>query len=137
MQQGADILEVFTRLAKATEIIEKIVPFAHSNSLGYLTSCPTNLGTALRASVHIELPELGSRKAEFDQIADIFGLQIRGIHGEHSESADHVYDVSNRQRLGRSEVNLIEDLYVGVKALIDRELYHQKIKRNAIVIDEL
>ena len=130
MQQGADILEVFTRLARATEEIEKVVSFAHTQELGYLTSCPTNLGTALRASVHIHLPELGVRRAEFDQIADIYGLQIRGIHGEHSESADHIYDISNKQRLGRSEVNLVEDMYVGVKALIDREKYLQKKSRD-------
>ena len=74
MQQGADILEVFTRLARAAEEIEKIVPFAYDQNLGYLTSCPTNLGTALRASVHIALPELGTRRQEFDQIADIHGL---------------------------------------------------------------
>jgi len=84
-----------------------------------LTSCPTNLGTALRASVHVHLPELGAnRKAEMDQIADIFGMQIRGINGEHSESADHIYDISNKQRLGRSEAGLVEDMYVGVKALL-------------------
>ena len=46
---------------------------------------------------------------------------MRGIHGEHSESADHVYDISNRRRLGRSEVDLVQDMYNGVKAMIARE----------------
>ena len=44
---------------------------------------------------------------EFEAIADQYNVQIRGIHGEHSESADHVYDISNRRRLGRSEVDLV------------------------------
>ena len=57
MQPGADILAVFTRLSKAATEIEKVAKFAHDDHLGYITSCPTNLGTALRASVHIKLPK--------------------------------------------------------------------------------
>lgn len=107
MQQGADIGAVFTRLSKAAAKIEQVARFAHDPSLGYITSCPTNLGTALRASVHIALPNLGTRKEQFQAIADKFNVQIRGIHGEHSESADHVYDISNKRRLGISEVSLV------------------------------
>lgn len=74
MQEGSDILEVFTRLARATQEIEKVVRFAHSEELGFLTSCPTNLGTALRASVHVSLPNLGKKMSEMQMIADIFNL---------------------------------------------------------------
>jgi len=59
--------------------------------------------------------------ADFQKIADQFNVQIRGIHGEHSESADHVYDISNKRRLGRSEVDLVQDMYNGVKAMIAKE----------------
>ena len=59
MQAGGNIEDVFTRLSKAVEKIEEKIKFAHDPSLGYITSCPTNLGTALRASVHISLPNLG------------------------------------------------------------------------------
>ena len=121
MQNGADIGAVFRRLATAAAAIEKVARFSHNNQLGYITSCPTNLGTALRASVHIALPNLGQRKQEFEAIADRFKVQIRGIHGEHSESADHVYDISNKRRLGLSEVELVQDMYNGVKAMIERE----------------
>jgi len=69
MQQGADIGAVFTRLSIAASKIEKVAKFAHDESLGYITSCPTNLGTALRASVHIALPKLGVRMEEFEAIA--------------------------------------------------------------------
>lgn len=58
---------------------------------------------------------------EFKAITEQYQLQIRGIHGEHSESEGGVYDVSNRRRLGRSEVDLVQDMYDGVKALITRE----------------
>jgi len=58
MQPGADIGAVFKRLSEAAALIEQKVKFAHDEHLGYITSCPTNLGTALRASVHIKLPKL-------------------------------------------------------------------------------
>jgi arginine kinase len=72
MQKGADLLAVFTRLSIAAGEIEKVAKFAHDDHLGYITSCPTNCGTALRASVHICLPNLAKKenKARFDAIAD-------------------------------------------------------------------
>jgi arginine kinase len=70
MQNGADIGAVFGRLSKACAHIEKVAKFAHDEHLGYITSCPTNLGTALRASVHIHLPNLALHKKEFQAIAD-------------------------------------------------------------------
>ena len=121
MQPGADIGAVFTRLSKAVGHIESIAKFSHDDHLGYITSCPTNLGTALRASVHIRLPNLSARKEEFQSLAGEYNLQIRGIHGEHSESSDGTYDISNKRRLGRSEVLLVQDMYNGVKAMIKRE----------------
>jgi len=121
MEKGADILAVFTRLSKAATLIEKEARFAHDDHLGYITSCPTNLGTALRASVHIKLPLLGKQKAMFDSIAAQYHVQIRGIHGEHTETDDGIYDISNVRRLGRSEVDLVQDMYNGVKAMIRAE----------------
>ena len=121
MQQGADILAVFKRLSVAAGIISQVAEFAHDDHLGYITSCPTNLGTALRASVHIHLPLLGEHKEEFQKIADRFFVQIRGAHGEHTETNDHIYDISNKRRLGRSEAQLVQDMYDGVKAMIEAE----------------
>ena len=121
MQPGADIKAVFDRLCRACEHIEKVVKFAFDERLGYITSCPTNLGTALRASVHIKLPKLGNQKDQFQAIADKYHVQIRGAHGEHTETDDHVYDISNKRRLGRSTVELVQDMYDGVKAMIEKE----------------
>jgi len=121
MQKGADILSVFTRLSIAAGEIEKVAEFAHDEHLGYITSCPTNLGTALRASVHIKLPLLGKDKAAFNAIADKYYVQIRGIHGEHTETDDGIFDISNKRRLGRSEKDLVQDMYDGVKAMISAE----------------
>lgn len=121
MQKGAGIKEVFDRLCRAAQTIEKYCEFAQDDHLGYITSCPTNLGTALRASVHINLPKLMAKKDEFNAIADKYYVQIRGIHGEHTETNDGVFDISNRRRLGRSEKQLVQDMIDGVHALIDAE----------------
>ncbi len=121
MQQGGDIKEVFTRLVSAIQSIETKVPFSYSDHLGYITSCPTNLGTAMRASVHIALPKLAKDMAAFKSITDKHHLQIRGIHGEHSESEGGIYDISNRRRLGITEVEAVQDMYDGVLALIEAE----------------
>ena len=75
----------------------------------------------MRASVHIHLPKLGAQKEKFQEIADKYFVQIRGAHGEHTETNDHIYDISNKRRLGRSEVDLAQDMYDGVKAMIEAE----------------
>lgn len=122
MQQGADIGAVFGRLCTAANQIETVARFAHNDHLGYITSCPTNLGTALRASVHIHLPELAKDWPRFEGIADQWGVQIRGSRGEHSDTSDGIFDISNRRRLGRSEKDLVQDMYEGVKAMMKAEL---------------
>ncbi|QOP46565.1 arginine kinase [Sulfurimonas paralvinellae] len=121
MQQGGDIKEVFIRLTQAINSIETKVPFSYSDHLGYITSCPTNLGTAMRASVHIALPNLAKDMDAFKAITDKHHLQIRGIHGEHSESEGGIYDISNRRRLGITEVQAVQDMYDGVVELIAAE----------------
>ena len=121
MQKGGNIKEVFTRLMKAVKIIESKVEFAFNDHLGYITSCPTNLGTAMRASVHIKVPNLGDNMEKFQQIADKYNVQIRGIDGEHSKSIGGVYDISNKRRLGVTEVECVQDMYDGVVAIIKAE----------------
>ena len=121
MQQGGDIKEVFSRLTLAISELEKKMKFSFSEHLGYITSCPTNLGTAMRASVHIKVPKLSADMQMFQAICDKHHLQIRGIHGEHSQSEGGVYDISNKRRLGVSEVECVQDMYDGVVELIESE----------------
>ena len=120
MQQGADVAEVFNRLAKALEHINQKINFAFDDIRGYHTTCPTNLGTAMRASVHIKIPKL-SAQPNFEEVCKELGLSIRGVHGEHSESADGIYDISNKRRLGITEREIFQQLYAGVKKLIELE----------------
>jgi len=121
MQKGSNIRQVFERLSIASAKIEKIAKFQNDTHLGYISTCPTNLGTGMRASVHINLPKLQKHQDKFQAIADKYYVQIRGAHGEHTETDDGVFDISNLRRLGRNEVELTQDMYNGVKALIQAE----------------
>jgi len=120
MQNGGNIKEVFDRLSRAITALEKKIAFAFTDHHGYLTSCPSNLGTAMRASVHVKLPKL-SKTADFKKICEDIKLSVRGVHGEHSESEGGVFDISNKQRLGVDEVECTKLLYAGVKRLLELE----------------
>jgi protein-arginine kinase len=120
MQPGGNGGQVLERLIKGANAIAEKVPFSRDERLGWLTFCPSNLGTTVRASVHVKLPKVSARP-DFKKICDEMKLQIRGIHGEHSESAGGVYDISNKARLGLSEYQAVRQMYDGVKKLIEME----------------
>jgi len=120
MEPGGDVGRVLYRLIRGVKIIEKQTPFSRDDHLGWLTFCPTNLGTTVRASVHMKIPKVSARP-DFKKICDDLKLQPRGIHGEHSESEGGVYDVSNKARLGLTEYQAVKIMYDGVKKLIEME----------------
>lgn len=122
LESGADLRNVFDRLSRAVTAIESKISFARHHRYGYLTSCPTNVGTGMRASVLIRLPALAEDEPGLKERCLSMNLQARGMHGEHSERGEGgIYDISNRQRLGKSEAELIEILYEGVRELIKLE----------------
>ena len=90
-------------------------------TLGYLTSCPSNVGTGLRASVLLRLPHLSCQGELLERLAMVLGLQVRGTRGEHTLATDSTYDISNKQRLGKTEVALMQDLVEGVVKLVELE----------------
>jgi len=122
MQMGGNVGEVFGRLKEGVAKIEAKIPFSSDDRLGMLTFCPTNLGTTIRASVHIKLPKLAKGGQDALQaVADKFQLQVRGSAGEHSEAKGGLYDVSNRERMGLTEFDAVKKMYDGVKELIRME----------------
>ena len=120
MNKGGDFKSVFTKLFIAINNLSQKLDFAFDNKLGYLNSCPTNIGTGMRASVHIKLPLL-SQTTNFKEICKDLGLDVRGVDGEHSESKDGIFDISNSGRFGMSERDLLKVLVNGVKELIKKE----------------
>ena len=97
--------------------------FAFDNNLGFLTECPTNIGTGLRASVMLHLP-VCEGKGDIASISDAagkIGLTVRGIYGEGSKAKASLYQISNQITLGISEKSAIENLNIIAKQIIDRE----------------
>jgi len=131
MQMGGNVKEVFERLARGISAVQESVKaesgkdFLMSDKYGYLHSCPTNLGTGMRASVHVDLPGwtkegLPALKARCEELQ----LQPRGTRGESGGQTGCTYDISNKHRLGYSEVELVQKMIDGVNTLWkeDKEL---------------
>lgn len=121
MQMGGDLGEVYRRLVSAVNEIEKRLPFSHDDRLGFLTFCPTNLGTTIRASVHIKVPKLAANKAKLEEVAAKYNLQVRGTRGEHTEAEGGVYDISNKRRMGLTEFDAVKEMNDGIAELIKLE----------------
>ncbi|XP_022914844.1 arginine kinase isoform X1 [Onthophagus taurus] len=121
MQMGGDLGEVYRRLVTAVNDIEKRIPFSHNDRLGFLTFCPTNLGTTVRASVHIKVPKLAANKAKLEEVAAKYNLQVRGTRGEHTEAEGGIYDISNKRRMGLTEFDAVKEMYDGIAEIIKIE----------------
>mmetsp|Transcript_16600 Transcript_16600/g.15949 ORF Transcript_16600/g.15949 Transcript_16600/m.15949 type:complete len:423 (+) Transcript_16600:55-1323(+) len=129
MANGGNVKEVFAMWARAINQVEESLKttgygYAYNDHLGYITTCPSNVGTGLRASVMLKLPKLyksmGVHKLE--ALADSMGLQARGGRGEHSPPGPNgEFDISNKGRIGASEVELVQRMIEGVDKLIDME----------------
>ncbi|MCG3420832.1 protein arginine kinase [Oceanobacillus jordanicus] len=105
------------------DFLEEKVNYAFDETRGYLTSCPTNVGTGMRASVMMHLPALAMTKQINRMIPAInqLGLVVRGIYGEGSEAIGSIFQISNQITLGKTEEDIVEDLQSVVKQLIDHE----------------
>ncbi len=130
MEQGGDIKSVFSRLGRGVEALEEGLKkitgrnsiFMFDDVLGMISCCPSNLGTAMRASVHLHVPKLIAKMGleGIDLIAREHYCQARGSNGEHSEIIDRV-DISNWRRLGVKECELVEDMVCSVNKLTRME----------------
>ncbi len=109
---GLDVEEAYRRACAVDEIIDGVMNYAYSEKLGYLTHCPTNLGTGMRASVMLFLPawtKAGGIRSLQNQLGKI-GLTIRGMSGENSQANGCLYQISNQVTLGISEEETIKKL---------------------------
>jgi len=126
MKKGSNLLEVFTNLNEMLETVQTIegIEFAKDENYGYVTSCPSNLGTGMRASVHVKIPKLTAdgtdKKAK--EVCKPLGLSVRGTGGEHTPiGADGTVDISPSSRLFIKESEIIGKLYEGIKSLMEIE----------------
>lgn len=130
MQKGGNMKEVFTRFCNGLNKVETVIKakghsFMWNQHLGFVLTCPSNLGTGLRGGVHVKLPLL-SKDSRFDNILAELRLQKRGTGGVDTASTDGTFDISNSDRLGSSEVEQVQKVVDGVKLLVAMEKMLEK-----------
>src|SRR5699024_2932691 len=120
---GFQLEETLQRANELDDWLEEHIDYAFDEKRGYLTSCPTNVGTGMRASVMMHLPALVLTRQINHMIPAInqVGLVVRGIYGEGSEAIGNLFQVSNQITLGKSESDIVEDLGSIVQQLIKQE----------------
>jgi len=122
MEKGDDIKRIITRFSNATAQIQKVLKenghdFMHNEHLGWVLTCPSNLGTGLRAGCMVKVPKFSAR-SDFKAILAKMGLQARGTAGVDSASTGGTWDISNADRIGKSEVQLVNIFIEGLAQII-------------------
>ena len=123
MVSGLRLEVAYERILKIDKAIEGKYPYAFDERFGYLTACPTNVGTGLRASVMLHLPALTISGKITRLIRSIIqlGYSVRGLYGEGSEALGNIYQISNQRTMGTSEEDTIEQLTKIVEGIIAEE----------------
>lgn len=133
LQPGLNLLEAWKHADQIDDQLEAVLSYAFSSKLGYLTSCPSNVGTGMRASVMLHLPGLVLME-EMDPVINgisKIGLAVRGMWGEGTEAAGNMFQISNQITLGRREDEIIAHLEQIVCELIE----HEKNARQRLMKD--
>jgi protein arginine kinase len=120
---GFQIKEAWDLANRIDDIFETQLDYGFDEKRGYLTSCPTNVGTGIRASVMMHLPALVLTQ-QINRILSAVtqvGLAVRGIYGEGSEALGNLFQISNQITLGQSEEEIIDNLYSVAKQIIEHE----------------
>lgn len=137
---GMQLREAYEIANEIDDNIEATAEYAFDESWGYLTSCPTNVGTGLRASVMIHLPALTltTNVNKILQAVTRIGLTIRGLYGEGTEFVGNIFQISNQITLGRQEEELIENLF-GVSSQIiekEKEARRMLLSNNKLMLED-
>ncbi len=125
---GLQLIEAYDIAERIDSLLHASLQFAFDSNLGFLTECPTNLGTGLRASVMLHLPAL-ENSGEIEELSNSIakiGFTVRGMYGEGSKSEAALYQVSNQVTLGLSEKNALENLNIITTQLMEKELESRK-----------
>ncbi|ADL42921.1 ATP:guanido phosphotransferase [Caldicellulosiruptor obsidiansis OB47] len=123
LYRGQQIQKAWEDANRIDDFLEQHLPYAYDETWGYLTSCPTNVGTGLRASFMLHLPALtllGYMKGIIDTITKL-GIAVRGFYGEGSEAAGNLYQISNQITLGQPEEDIIANVISITNQIIEQE----------------
>jgi len=131
MRSGFALDEAWQDIDRLDDLIEQRVSYAFHDDFGYLTACPTNVGTGMRASVMLHLPALGLAK----QIDKVFpplqkiNLAVRGLYGEGTRASGDFYQISNQVTLGKAETTILTE----IREVIPQIITYERQARQALV----
>jgi protein arginine kinase len=123
LRSGFVLEEAWEDIDRLDDLVEQRVSYAFSDEFGYLTACPTNVGTGMRSSVMLHLPALQLTK----QIEKVFralqkiNLAVRGLYGEGTRASGDFYQISNQVTLGKSEADILREIREVIPQIIDYE----------------
>jgi len=137
---GLKLDESWDMADKIDDLIEETIDYAYDEKIGYLTSCPTNVGTGIRASVMVHLPALtitGQISNILNSVSKI-GMAVRGIYGEGTQALGDIYQISNQVTLGQSEKEIIENIEGVAKQIIssERRAREELYKKQRVKIED-
>ena len=124
LRAGLNLRKAWTAINDLDTALEERLDFAFSPTLGYLTACPTNLGTAMRASAMMHLPALviSNQMEKVVRAVNQLGMVVRGLFGEGSDASGSIFQISNQTTLGESEDEIIKRLGSVLESIIEHEL---------------
>ncbi len=123
LRRGLQLRSAWLAVDQVDSVLEKRLEYAYSGTLGYLTACPTNLGTGIRVSAMLHMPALvlAEQINQIIQAVNKLGLAVRGLYGEGTEALGNVFQVSNQMTLGEAETDILERLNKVLLQLIEHE----------------
>lgn len=132
LRSGLELNTIWRDVDEMDDALSRELPFAFERDLGYLTACPTNVGTGVRVSVMLHLPALRLTK-EIERVARAardMHLAVRGTHGEGTEAAGDLYQVSNQTTLGRTEQEIVD---VFCSTIIPKVVEYERAARDTLL----
>ena len=124
LRAGFQLKKTWSTIDELDSVLEEQLDYAFSSTLGYLTACPTNLGTAMRASAMMHLPALviSSQMEKVVRAVNQLGMVVRGLFGEGSDANGSIFQISNQTTLGESEDDIIKRLQAVLQSIVEHEV---------------
>lgn len=135
---GFCVDECYKKLKEFTDGLNEKIEFAQNDNYGYLTSCPTNVGSGMRVSVMLHLPalaKLGLLNKLFSQATEI-GMSVRGMYGENSVGSGNLFQISNQRTLGMTDENIISNIKAVITTIIEQERKARSVIKESSYLTE-
>lgn len=123
IEAGMNLGGAFERANRLDDAIGERVRYAYDDNFGYLTTCPTNVGTGMKASYMLHLPALGKAKKIQSLISEVghFGINMKGLYGEDGSGCGHIYRITNQKTTGMTEQDILSHLDNVAKQIVEQE----------------